>query len=474
VNILYYDCFAGISGDMNLAAMIDLGVDPDFLRAELGKLGLDQAFELRVAVDYRHGIRGTRVDVVLKDQPGDQAHDHVPAHAHGHPHDQAQAHAPVHDHDNAQAHIHDHAHVHGHDHTDEHAHGHDHADDHGHDHGHDHSHDHAHGHGRAASPHVHGPHRNLADIEAIIRQSRLEEAVKETSLRIFRKVAAAEARVHGKPLNVVHFHEVGAVDSIVDIVGAAICYHALGVDAVWASPVELGGGFVRCAHGHMPVPAPATVEILHGLPTTRGATPHETTTPTGAAILAVLAEAFPERPELTTQKTGYGIGHRDTEIPNILRVHLASPTAAAGSKRQARLLSCNIDDMTAELLGAAMDILMEQGAMDVHFTPVVMKKNRPGTCLSLLCGAADEARFTDLLFRHTTTLGVKSFPLEKTELERSFERIDTPLGPVTLKHALRDGKVIRSKPEFEDCRAIAKRHGLTLAEVYAGLAGCKP
>jgi len=431
MNILYYDAFAGISGDMNLAAMIDLGVDPVFLRAELSKLGLDHEFELLVSREAPNGIQGTLFEVRLSH----------PGHGHG-------------DH---------HGHDHGHEHEHEHGHEHHH---HGHDHGHGHHHEHHHGHG-----HDHHAQRNLADITAIIRGSALADEVKETSLAIFRLVAEAEAKVHGKPLDEVHFHEVGATDSIVDIVGAAICRHQLGVDEVWSSPVELGGGFVRCAHGLIPVPAPATTEIIKNMPCTRGATPHEATTPTGAAILAALADRFTARPALTLKKTGYGVGHRVTELPNLLRVHLAE--AAEESKptgRRARLLQCNIDDMTAEMLGGAMDALMEHGAMDVHFTPIQMKKNRPATCLSLLCGVEDEERFKLMLFRHTTTLGVKSFALEKTELERSFERIETPLGPVTIKNAILDGKVIRSKPEFGDCQALARQHGLSLGEVYAVVA----
>lgn len=414
MKILYYDAFAGISGDMNLAALIDLGVDPDHLRAELGKLGLDEEFGLDVRADSRCGIHGTRVDVRL------------------HPH--------RHDHDGA-------GHAHGH----------------GHDHG---------GHGH------HHAHRGLADITAIIGQSALDRAVKDTSLALFRLVAEAEAQVHGTTVDKVHFHEVGATDSIVDLVGAAICLESLGVDAVWASPVELGAGTVRCAHGVMPVPAPATEAILHGVPTTRGGTPHEATTPTGAALLAGLAGRFVASPAMTVLRTGYGIGHRETqELPNVLRVHLAEVEPATTTKaapNQARLLQCNIDDMTAEALGEAMDLLMEHGAMDVHFTPIVMKKSRPATSLTLLCGAADEERFKELLFRHTTTLGVKSLAVEKTELERKFERLDTPLGSVTMKHALRDGRLLRSKPEFEDCRALARKHGLPLAEVYALVAGCRP
>ena len=438
MKILYYDCFAGISGDMNLAAMLGLGVDPAHLRRELSRLGLDHEFALKTADDARNGICGLRVDVVLAD--GGHAHDHVHPddHDHGHEHAHPDDHEPAHGH----------AHDHGHAHPRHHAHG----------------HDHAHGHG-----HEHGPHRTFRDIAAIIAAAGLDPAVAATSLAIFRKVAEAEGKVHGKPADEVHFHEVGAVDSIVDIVGAAICYHALGVDAVWASPVELGGGFVRCAHGLMPVPAPATAEILAGVPTTRGAVRQEATTPTGAAILAVLVDRFVDGPGLVVDKTAYGIGHRQSEIPNVLRAQLARPAGEvlSGEIQAARLLQCNIDDMTGEMLGVALDVLMAQGAMDVHFTPIVMKKNRPATCLSLLCATADEARFKDLLFRHTTTLGIKSFPLEKTVLETRFSTLETPLGPVSMKHAVQNGRTLRSKPELEDCRALAALHGIPVSEVYA-------
>lgn len=465
MKILYYDCFAGISGDMNLAAMIDLGVEPEHLRFELSRLGLDHEFELKVTAGSRHGICGTRVDVVLRNQDaGAHDHDH---HGHGHDHDHSHEHSHEH-HEHGHSHSHEpaaHAPDHPHSHT-EHAHVHDSGHEHGH--GHDHSHVHDSGHTHS---HGHAHQRNLGDIEAIIMGSALADAVKETSLAIFRKVAQAESKVHGKPIDEVHFHEVGATDSIVDIVGAAICLHRLGLDAVWASPVELGGGFVRCAHGLIPVPAPATVEILHGIPTTRGKVQQETTTPTGAAILAALVEKFTDSPVMVTKKTAYGIGHRESEIPNVLRVHLAEAVLSetAESKANARLLQCNIDDMTAEMLGAAMDLLMEKGAMDVHFTAIQMKKNRPATCLSLLCSEADEERFKELIFRHTTTLGIKSIRLDKTALDVSFEQLETPLGSVTMKNAILDGRVIRSKPELEECREIARRNDMPLAEVYAAI-----
>ncbi len=417
MNILYYDCFAGISGDMNLAAMIDLGIDPDYLVKELDKLGLADEFTLEISRDTRKGICGTKVKVVLSAE-------NAAAQRQEHPQQHAAA---------------------GH-----------------HHHGHSHAHP---SHGAHDLPHG---HRNLRDIEAIINNSALDEAVRATSLAIFQRVAEAEAKIHGKGLYEVHFHEVGATDSIVDIVGAAICFHALEIDAVWCSPVELGGGFVLCAHGMMPVPAPATLEILAGMPTRRGAVQEETTTPTGAAILAQLVSRFDASPESTPTKTAYGVGHRDTDIPNVLRVSLATVEQPADHLPTipACLLECNIDDMTGEMLGDTMDRLLDAGAMDVYFTAIVMKKNRPATTLSVLCSRAEEARFKELLFRHTTTLGIRSIPLSKSELERSFSQLETPLGPVTMKHALLNGKIIRSKPELEDCRKLATAHNIPLSEVY--------
>ena len=261
MKVLYYDCFCGISGDMNLGALLDLGVDEAYLRQELSKLNLDAEYELQVKKDNKKGISGTRVDVVLKNE----------AHVHKHDH---------HHHHEAQTGV---------------------EPDHG---------------------HTHHAHRNLKDIENIIINSSLGDRVKKVSLNIFMKVAEAEAKVHGKPLYEVHFHEVGAVDSIVDIVGAAVCLDYLKVDKIMASSVQVGGGFVKCAHGIIPIPAPATVEILKNIPLKSGIVPFETTTPTGAAILAANVDAFTDHMDFSVDKIGYGIGHRELEIPNILRIYL--------------------------------------------------------------------------------------------------------------------------------------------------------
>ncbi len=388
MRILYYDCFSGISGDMNLAAMLALGVDETHLRNELAKLDLADEFDLQVTDDAKCGIHGKRVDVVLKSTDSHAAHHH---------------------------------------------------------------------------------HRHLTDISTIINTSALPETVKKTSMAIFRRIAKAEAHVHNSSIDDIHFHEVGATDAIVDIVGAAICHEALQVDQVLCSSVELGGGFVTCDHGKLPVPAPATVEILHGMPTRRGAVPFETTTPTGGAILAELVDHCTDTPAITAENTAYGIGHRDMEIPNVLRVQLATlsdkPTAT-----DAVLLECTIDDMTAEALSYAMERLLASGASDVNFIPVTAKKSRPATIVSVLCAPERINETRRVMFLETTTLGIKQTPITKYILDRNTRTCETRFGPVTVKEALLDGNVIRAKPEFEECAAIARRENRPLAEIYQEIA----
>lgn len=300
MKILYYDCFCGISGDMNLGAMLDLGVSETYLREELAKLPMADEFELEVFRAQKKGIEGTKVNVLLR---GAKGHDHEGHHHHGHEHKHDHEHHHHHGDHKHEAHAHEHHH-------EGHHHGHEH-----HEHKHDHSH-HQHG------EHHHHDHRNLSSIEGIIDQSQLSDRVKTLSKKIFMEVAQAEAKVHGKDIQEVHFHEVGAVDSIVDIVGAAICFDALGVDQVISSSVELGGGFVKCDHGMMPVPAPATAEILKGIPVKTGLVNKEMTTPTGAAIIKALAESFSDQMSMKMVRIGYGLGTRDLEFPNVLRVML--------------------------------------------------------------------------------------------------------------------------------------------------------
>ena len=449
MNVLYYDCFSGISGDMNLAAMIDLGVDEQYLKNELAKLELNE-YKITVSRDSRHSISGTRVDVV--ESPIRQE-DHSHGEHHGHQDHEKHDHSHQHDH----SHDHDHSHEHGHHHHD---HDHDREEKHhqGHSHGSSHGHDHE--------------HRNLEKIYSIVDNSGLNHNVKDISKRMFRLIAEAEARVHGTTVDKIHFHEVGAVDSIVDIVGAAICLDYFQVDKIKSSTVELGGGFVKCAHGSMPVPAPATAEILKNIPVRTGTVNKETTTPTGAAILAANVDEFTDEHTMGIEKIGYGIGHRNLEIPNVLRVYLGKETGKKkkGYHTKAALeISCNIDDMNPEHYDYVMDQLFEAGADEVYLTSVMMKKSRLGSKLTVLCKPDSEEEVNRILFTQTSTLGLRRTSVQKSELERSFEQKSTRYGTVNIKIGYLNGKPVKYKPEYEDCRKIARQHGLSVQEVFHGI-----
>lgn len=434
MKILYYDCFAGISGDMNLGAMIDLGVSEEKLVSELSKLGLAGEYTLVINRKEKMGITGTKVDVIVT------AETH--SHDHGHDHD----------------HHHDHE-SHGHD-----AHSHTHeVCDHSHDHAH-HDHDHSHDdHG-----HSHDLLRNYTEIVELINNSGLDEKVKHDSIQMFKLLAIAEGKVHGKPMEEVHFHEVGAIDSIVDIVGAAICMAELDVDEVISAPIETGSGFVRCAHGLMPVPAPATAELLKGVPIRSFVKKNEMTTPTGAVIIKYYAKDFTEDKTFTIQKTGYGLGTRDlTQLPNVLRAFIAEKKYTS---KQQWVIEANIDDMSAEYLVYAEEKLFAAGALDVFLTPIIMKKGRPATKLSILVRAEDIGIIEEVLFIETTTIGFRRYPVEKRMLERSFEDVMTPYGKVTLKKAFLNGKCVNIKPEYEQCRALALENDLTMSELMQALA----
>ncbi|KPU27271.1 hypothetical protein TR13x_05855 [Caloranaerobacter sp. TR13] len=400
MKILYYDCFSGISGDMNLGAMIDLGVGKEYLINELSKLNLDSEYEIRIRRENKKGIDGTKVDVILKNK-------------------------------------HDHSHDH-------------------HDHTHSHSHSHA--------------HRNLKDIEYIINSSSLNENVKKLSIDMFRKIAQAEAKVHGKSLYEVHFHEVGAVDSIVDIVGAAICIDYLKVDKIMASHVQLGGGFVKCAHGLIPVPAPATVEILKGIPIKSGIAPFETTTPTGAAILAVNVDEFTDEMNFTIEKIGYGIGSRDLKIPNVLRVYIARENeekkTESNSYIKQYILETNIDDMNPEIYSYIEEKLFDKGALDVFKTPIIMKKGRIAVKLSVLVREKDIKAIQEVIFKETTSIGIRKYEVEKIMLERDFSKVSTNYGEVTVKNSYYKGEKIKFKPEYEDCRRLAVENNIPIGEIY--------
>ena len=426
MKILYYDCFSGISGDMNLGAMLDLGVSRDTLINGLQKLNIE-GWKLEITRDQRHGISGTRVTVVT-DDPESSGNDH------------------------------DHMHDHGNDHVHNHEHGHDHMHAHGQDHGHDHEHNHVHDH--------HTGHRNMADIEKIINGSSLPERVTGLAMKIFSRIAVAEAAVHDKPVNEITFHEVGAIDSIVDIVGAAICYDALGVDRAYVSEIELGSGMVRCEHGLLPVPAPATARIITGFPVHTGGVDFEATTPTGAAIVTALAGPLPAGMNFTISATGYGIGQKNNPSrPNILRVWLAETEQGKEKGHEAFLVECNVDDMNPELSDYITARLFAAGAGDVWFTPVIMKKGRPAFTVSVICEEEQKDAVREILFTESTTIGLRVTPFIKETLHREFEEIETHFGKVVIKKSFFNNRLVSVKPEADRCAAIASETGLPMKQV---------
>ncbi len=379
MRILFYDCFSGISGDMNLGAMIDLGVDKTFLISELDKLNL-KGWELHAEKDQRHGIVGTKVTVKQTN------HEHE--------------------------------------------------------------------------------HRHLSDIEKIIRESSLDQKTKDLSMKIFMKVAVAEASVHDLPIEEIHFHEVGAIDSIIDIVGAAICFNSLSPDAVFVSDLELGSGFVKCDHGVLPVPAPATAEIIKGIPSKTGGVNFEATTPTGAAIIAVLGTHFSPGTPIRIDKTGYGVGHKENPlVPNLLRVFLGESEEPV-TGHDALLLECNIDDMNPEFFEHISEKLFKTGASDVYISGIIMKKGRPGNILNVICEPGLAGILKQIIFTETTSVGIRTFPFRKDTLRRKFEVIKTPYGNITVKRSYYKDKEVSCKPEFEECRKIAAEKGIPLKEIY--------
>lgn len=385
MRVLYYDCFSGISGDMNIGALIDLGVDKDYFINEIKKLNLDTEYELKIEKGIKKSITGTKFDVILKEKHEEGSHEHH--------------------------------------------------------------------------------HRNLKDIENIINASSLRDKIKSKSLDMFLRVAQAEAKVHGKALDEIHFHEVGAIDSIIDIVGAAICIDYLKVDKIMSSPVQVGGGFVKCAHGLIPVPGPATVEILKDIPIKSGIVQFETTTPTGAAILASNVTNFTDRIEFTIEKIGYGLGSRELEIPNVLRVFLGNNQNNEVMDKQ-YIIETNIDDMNPEIYSYIEEKLFEQGALDVFKTQIIMKKGRPAIKLSILINKESEEKILEVIFKETTSIGVRKYAVEKIMLQRDYKKIQTKYGEVNLKSSYYKGEKVKSKLEYEDCKRIAKENNIPISKLY--------
>ena len=315
----------------------------------------------------------------------------------------------------------------------------------------------------------HGPeqhHRNLKDITNIIQGSELSDHIKQNSLVMFKKLAEVEAKVHDKDIDTIHFHEVGAVDSIVDIVGAAICFDNLKPEKIFSTSVELGSGLIQCAHGTFPVPAPATAEILKGIPVKTGHQPFEVTTPTGAVILACNVDEFQEKTNLIIQKTAHGIGHKDSDVPNVLRIFSGELSGAENKETQHRMFECNIDDMNPEVLEYIMEKLFDAGADDVFITPVIMKKSRNASKLCVLCHDSLKEAVSEILIHETSTLGFRSYAVEKTVLKREFRELKTKYGDVRIKMGYHNGEMIKQKAEYEDMVKIAHENNIPLREVY--------
>jgi uncharacterized protein (TIGR00299 family) protein len=437
---LYLDIFSGISGDMFIGALIDLGVDFHQLEVELAKLRLD-GYHLHVARKTKSSIDGVKFDVHLASQAHQPDHEHEHAHADG------------------TRHSHSHSHNHGH----EHGHGHE---------------DH-----RPEHEHVHG--RTFAEIKKLIAASNLSDWVQQKAVAVFHRVAVAEGKIHGHPPDEVHFHEVGAVDSIVDIVGACIGLELLGRPRVLAAnPIE-GTGTVKCAHGVFPIPAPATLEILsaRGVAIQQCDEPSELITPTGAAILAEFVEEFGPMRNLAAEKIGYGLGTRENKTRvNVLRAVLGTTAAteksathetpgdASGNDWETdtiAVLETNLDDINAEILGHFVERALAAGALDVFHTPIQMKKNRPGVLLTVLCAGADAEKFSEIILRETSTFGLRRHLTERRKLKREFVKLKTAAGEVTIKIGRLNGRIVQCAPEFESCRNLAEQTKKPLKEIYA-------
>ncbi len=309
-------------------------------------------------------------------------------------------------------------------------------------------------------------HRGLSDILKIINGAKLPDAVKDTAGRIFRRLGAAEAKVHGQPLEKVHFHEVGAVDAIVDIVGTAFGFHYLGIERIYSSPLRVGRGFVKAAHGVMPIPAPATAELLHGIPWSAGDIEKELVTPTGAAIVAELCSGFGDRPVgFLTEKTAYGAGTWDLPIPNVLRLSLGTvPTATNRDSKW--LMAANVDDSTPEVIAYVIDKLLAAGAVDAWITPIIMKKGRPAFLLSALTDESGKSAVEAVMFAETSTIGIRWQMVNRTVADRTIVPVVTEWGSVDVKVAELSGQVINVAPEFGDCRNLAEKSGIPLKQIY--------
>jgi uncharacterized protein (TIGR00299 family) protein len=422
MRIAYLDCFAGIAGDMFLGALLDAGVPPQILHDATAALGLNAS--LRIETVDRSGISCTKVSVLEGDQlaeaaeAGTQAHQSAPRETQMQPKTQ-------------------HLHKTGHPHT--------------HDHSHEHPPEHSHG-------------RSLTQIRALIQAAPLAAPVKQTAIRAFELLGHSEAKIHNVPIDDIHFHEVGAVDAIVDIVASSAGIHHLNIGAWYSSPLNVGGGMVDCAHGTFPVPAPATADLLRGAPTYSAHVQKELVTPTGAALLRTLEPVFGPQPPMNVERIGYGAGTRNpVGFPNVLRISLGESTGAAS--QTITILETALDDLSPQLLAHVTETALAHGALDVMLTPVIMKKGRPGTLLTLLCNPADAPAFERLLFTETSTLGVRIRQESRSCLDRTHTTVSTSYGDIRIKVGSLSGIALNIAPEFEDCRAAAARHSVPVKEV---------
>ena len=417
---LYLECNMGAAGDMLTAALLELHPDPQGFVERMNRLGLPGVvFAAQPAV--KCGITGTQVSVTVGGEE-EESHD-VPLHSHVHETAQDEAHP---------GHVHDHEHEHTH--------------------GHEHSHEHGHGHHH---------HAGMGDIRHILSHLDIPQPVRQDAEAVYQLIAQAESHAHGRPVEEIHFHEVGTLDAVTDVVAVCWLLYDLAPEQIVASPVHVGCGQVRCAHGILPVPAPATAYILQGVPTYGGSVQGELCTPTGAALLKHFVQRFGPSPVMRVEKTGYGMGKKDFEAANCVRAMLGQTQEESTTIAQ---LACNLDDMTPEALGFAQERLWEAGALDVTTAPIGMKKNRPGVQLTCLCRLEDREKLVSVLFAHTTTLGVRESLCTRYTLARSQRTVETEHGPVRVKEA-RGWGVTREKPEYEDVANIAREHGLTLDQV---------
>ncbi len=428
---LHLECNMGAAGDMLTAALLELHQAPGSFVTRFHQLGIP-GVKLETKKVSRCGITGTQVSMLIEGREEDE-HLHEDKHINEHGH----THEDEHDHEHGHAHEDGHMHDHNHAHEDEHA--------------HDHHHEHAHSH----------EHHSLEDIRQIVSGFSLSEKVKADILAVFNLIAEAESHVHDRPITEIHFHEVGTMDAIADVTAVCMLMDELKADRITASYVCTGSGTVRCAHGILPVPAPATAYILKGIPVYSGEIRAELCTPTGAALLKHFVQSFGTMQTMSVEKIGYGCGRKDFDIANVVRAFLGSTSTSGDSVLE---LECNIDDMTGEEIGFACEELMRAGAKDVFTVPVQMKKNRPGILLKVLCDPEEGERMAALTFKHTTTIGIRQTLKQRYLLERSEVQKKGQYGSYTEKES-RGYDVIRRKAEYEDLAGIARERGISMIDL---------